>query len=151
PRMAAARRMTSSERLPIAVGQERSLMRSVHNRTPRAPGTAAVGRSRWAPGAPNAPAAAVAAPGSVADRSATGPMPPSPRRALVLAAVAIVLTGAWLAHAPQARAQGVKLPDAPISAIRFEGNATIPPEKVKVRLLSKVGQPFDPAKVDADV
>ncbi len=102
-----------------------------------------MGRSRSAPDAhgPDARATHPARPRST--RFAP------PRRALLLLAVAIP----WLAlaRAPEARAQGGKLPEGPISEIRFEGNATIPPEKVKVRLLSKVGQAFDPGKIDADV
>ncbi len=71
------------------------------------------------------------------------------RRALGLVAIAAPFL--LLATAQDARGQGGKLPEGLISDIRFEGNATIPPEKVKVRLLSKVGQPFDPQKIDADV
>ena len=43
------------------------------------------------------------------------------------------------------------LPEGKISEIRFEGNASIPPEKIKAKLLSKVGQPFDMQKINTDV
>jgi beta-lactamase regulating signal transducer with metallopeptidase domain len=56
---------------------------------------------------------------------------------------------------PASRAKSVtrsgKLPEAPIAEVRFKGNTTIPPEKIKVKLLSKAGQPFDSQKIEADV
>ena len=58
----------------------------------------------------------------------------------------VLLAGALAAHA-----QMGKLPESPIAEVRFEGNATIPPEKIKAKLLSKAGQPFDSQKIDADV
>ena len=48
-------------------------------------------------------------------------------------------------------AQGDRLPEGTISKIEFEGNATIPPEKIKPKLLSRVGQPLDQDKVEADL
>jgi outer membrane protein insertion porin family len=71
------------------------------------------------------------------------------RQALVVATVAVPFL--VLVSVPEAPAQGMKLPEGPISEIRFEGNATIPPEKIKAKLLSKAGQPFDTRKIDADV
>jgi outer membrane protein insertion porin family len=50
-----------------------------------------------------------------------------------------------------ARAQGDRLPEGTISKIEFEGNATIPPEKIKPKLLSRVGQPLDQDKAEADL
>ena len=44
-----------------------------------------------------------------------------------------------------------KLPAGPISEIRFEGNATIPAEKIKTKLLNKAGRPFNLRRIDADV
>ena len=41
--------------------------------------------------------------------------------------------------------------DKNLSEIRFEGNATIPAEKIRPKLLSRVGQPLDMQKIDADV
>ena len=70
------------------------------------------------------------------------------RRALGLAALAA--TFLVLAVPPRSLAQG-HLPEGPISEIRFEGNHSIPPEKMRTRLLSKAGQTFDPGKIDADV
>jgi RNA polymerase sigma factor (sigma-70 family) len=42
-----------------------------------------------------------------------------------------------------ARTQAAKFPQGPISKIEFEGNATITPDKIKPKLLSRVGQPLD--------
>ena len=50
-----------------------------------------------------------------------------------------------------ARAQVDRFPEGTISKIEFEGNATIPPEKIKPKLLSRVGQPLDQEKVEADL
>ena len=44
-----------------------------------------------------------------------------------------------------------RFPEGTISKIEFEGNATIPPEKIKPKLLSRVGQPLDQDKVEADL
>ncbi len=44
-----------------------------------------------------------------------------------------------------------KFPDGPISKIEFEGNATITPDKIKPKLLSRVGQPLDQDRVEADL
>ena len=49
------------------------------------------------------------------------------------------------------RAQGEKFPEGLISKIEFEGNATITPDKIKPKLLSRVGQPLDQDKVEADL
>ena len=70
--------------------------------------------------------------------SRTPPTRRAPARALAPIAVAWLL----LACAPQSHGQVGKLPEGKISEIRFEGNATIPPEKIKAKLLSKVGDPF---------
>jgi outer membrane protein insertion porin family len=63
--------------------------------------------------------------------------------AAILAAVAVV--------APPARGQGERFPEGTISEIQFEGNATIPSEKIKAKLLSRAGQPLDQEKVEADL
>ena len=42
-------------------------------------------------------------------------------------------------------------PPGSISEIRFEGNATIPAEKIRPKLLSQVGQPPDQEKFNADL
>jgi outer membrane protein insertion porin family len=63
-----------------------------------------------------------------------------------------VATLAMLAiAAPSARGQGERFPEGTITAIQFEGNATIPSEKIKAKLLSRVGQPLDQEKVEADL
>jgi outer membrane protein insertion porin family len=57
---------------------------------------------------------------------------------------------AIVAEAP-ARAQGERFPEGTITAIQFEGNATIPSDKIKAKLLSRVGQTLDQEKVEADL
>jgi len=44
-----------------------------------------------------------------------------------------------------------KFPEGTISKIEFEGNATITPDKIKPKLLSRVGQPLNHDKVEADL
>jgi hypothetical protein len=50
-----------------------------------------------------------------------------------------------------ARAQAEKFPERPISKIEIEGNARISTDKIKPRLLSRVGQPLDQDRVEADL
>jgi outer membrane protein insertion porin family len=52
---------------------------------------------------------------------------------------------------PSAQAQLDKFPTGTISKIEFEGNATITPDKIKPKLLSRVGQPLSQDKVEADL
>jgi RNA polymerase sigma factor (sigma-70 family) len=83
-------------------------------------------------------------------------------------ALALVVVGAasggvatWAVLAPTASqtsgpglhavGQVSRLPDGPISEIRFEGETIIPSENVKARLESKVGQPLDHRKIEADI
>src|SRR6516165_6596138 len=66
-----------------------------------------------------------------------------------LAWVAILATSANLA--PPVHGQGERFPEGTISAIQFEGNATIPSEKIKSKLLSRAGQALDQDKVEADL
>ena len=47
--------------------------------------------------------------------------------------------------------QGDRLPEGTISEIRIDGNATISSEKIRAKLLSRVGQPLDQQKVEADL
>jgi len=63
--------------------------------------------------------------------------------AAILTALAVV--------APPARGQGERFPEGTITAIQFEGNATIPSEKIKAKLLSRAGQRLDQEKVEADI
>ena len=62
-------------------------------------------------------------------------------------AIAIVV-GAVMSTRAQAQE---KFPDGPISKIEFEGNATITPDKIKPKLLSRIGQPLDQDRVEADL
>ena len=50
-----------------------------------------------------------------------------------------------------ARAQAEKFPEGSISKIEFEGNGTITSDKIKPKLLSRVGQTLDQDKVEADL
>ena len=47
--------------------------------------------------------------------------------------------------------QGDKLPEGTVTELRIEGNASIPTEKVRAKLLSRAGQPLDQQKVEADL
>ena len=49
------------------------------------------------------------------------------------------------------RTQVPNFPEGPISKIEFEGNATITADKIKPKLLSRVGQPLDQDRVEADL
>jgi outer membrane protein insertion porin family len=65
--------------------------------------------------------------------------------------VGIVTIVLVLALAHRAVAQIDRLPEGTITEIRIEGNATIPPEQIKGKLLSRVGQALDQQKVNADL
>ena len=52
---------------------------------------------------------------------------------------------------PRIIAQSDRAPQGIVSEIRFEGNKTIPAEKLKPKLLSKVGQAPDPQRFNADL
>ncbi len=86
-------------------------------------------------GAASGGVAAVRAPGA----SGASPAPPRPQ------------IGAPVAPAPKDPDPIGKLPTEPISEIRLEGNTTIPADRIKTKLLSRIGQPFDIQKIDADV
>ena len=151
--------MTTSGRLPIASVRKRSLMRSDESQIPPAPGMARVGRIRMTPGEPTAPGGRARPPTPDAV-GRLGPRLRSTTRACGSRSGRVVLVaprGAWsrsgdpAPHA-RARAQGrASSPRGRSPRSAFEGNATIPPEKIKAKLLSKVGQPFDPQKIDADL
>jgi outer membrane protein insertion porin family len=72
------------------------------------------------------------------------------RRAFALAL--FLLHGlAGLVAVPVLAQQGDKLPDGTVAEVRIEGNATIPSEKIRGKLLSRAGQPLDQQKVEADL
>jgi outer membrane protein assembly factor BamA len=50
-----------------------------------------------------------------------------------------------------ARPRVENFPEGPISKIEFEGNATITADKIKPKLLSRVGRPLDQDRVEADL
>ncbi len=119
---------------------------------------AAVGRIRRVPGAPTAPGAADAPAGTTtvapALSSTTGTRPRSDGATRAIAAAGAIGIAAILflaALAPPARAQADRALQGIISEIRFEGNTTISPEKLKPKLLTKVGQPPDAQKFNADL
>ena len=70
-------------------------------------------------------------------------------RAIGLACATAIF--AFLVEPIPARAQGERFPEGPISKIEFEGNATITTDKIKPKLLSRVGQPLDQDRVEADL
>ncbi len=49
------------------------------------------------------------------------------------------------------RTQAPNFPEGPISKIEFEGNTTITADKLEPKLLSRVGQPLDQDRVEADL
>jgi RNA polymerase sigma factor (sigma-70 family) len=49
------------------------------------------------------------------------------------------------------RTQAASFPAGPISKIEIEGNATVTSDKIKPKLLSRVGQPLDQDRVEADL
>ena len=75
------------------------------------------------------------------------------RHAAIAAAGAIGIAAILFlaALAPPARAQADRALQGIISKIRFEGNTTISPEKIKPKFLTRVGQPLDAQKFDADL
>ncbi|MGP0062707.1 MAG: POTRA domain-containing protein, partial [Isosphaeraceae bacterium] len=117
-----------------------------------------MGRIRRVPGAPTAPGAADAPAGTTtvapALSSTTGTRPRSDGATRAIAAAGAIGIAAILflaALAPPARAQADRALQGIISEIRFEGNTTISPEKLKPKLLTKVGQPPDAQKFNADL
>jgi outer membrane protein insertion porin family len=44
-----------------------------------------------------------------------------------------------------------RFPEGTVSEIQFQGNATIPAEKIRAKILTRVGQPIDQAKLNADL
>ncbi|MCA1684462.1 MAG: BamA/TamA family outer membrane protein, partial [Planctomycetia bacterium] len=105
---------------------------------PTGPGTAAPGRA--ADGARALPSGETSA--------APTPSPLACR--LALAALALTLA---LAPAPPARAArgGDELPDGVISQIKVEGNVSVTSEKVRGKVLSRVGGRLDARTINADI
>jgi Sigma-70, region 4/Surface antigen variable number repeat len=60
-------------------------------------------------------------------------------------------TAKIVAQPRPARAQAASFPAGPISKIEIEGNATITSDRIKPKLLSRVGQPLDQDRVEADL
>jgi outer membrane protein insertion porin family len=72
-----------------------------------------------------------------------------PGAIVLVCAVAAVF--AVVVEPRSARAQPNRFPEGVISKIEFEGNATITADRIKPKLLSRVGQPLDQDRVEADV
>ena len=80
-----------------------------------------------------------------ADRAGIGPL-----RLIVL--LAVLAGGPLGLLAPIAPAQqGDRLPEGMVTEVRIEGNATIPTEKIRAKILSRSGQPLDQQKVEVDL
>ena len=132
-------------------------MRSDERPTPPAPGMAPAGRIKREAGEATAAFVGSSARASNACASAVA-LPSAKYRATRLFA-ALRTIGLACATAifvlsiepVPARAQGEKFPEGPISKIEFEGNATITSDKIKPKLLSRVGQPLDQDRVEADL
>jgi outer membrane protein insertion porin family len=92
---------------------------------------------------------------SPAPRPSVQSRPPRAGLGSTLRAIGFVCAAALfllLIDPTPARAQGGdRLPEGTITKIEFEGNATIGPDKIKPKLLSRVGQPLDQDKVEADL
>jgi outer membrane protein insertion porin family len=69
----------------------------------------------------------------------------------VIGLVCATLLVALGVASPSARAQEEKFPEGLIARIEFEGNATITPDKIKPKLLSRVGQRLNQDNVEADL
>ncbi len=80
--------------------------------------------------------------------TAASARPPGPSRAAWTVLAAWTAALALLAGTP-ARAE--KLPEGPIAEIRFEGLTSISENRMRLKLLSRVGRPIDYNVVDADL
>lgn len=79
-------------------------------------------------------------------------MRPSGKRGPWLSAFLLLLAaGPRLGEVPARAQQGDKLPEGTVTEVRIEGNATIPSEKIRAKILSRAGQPLDQQKVEADL
>ena len=98
----------------------------------------------------NPPAPGKATAGLAAKRAR--PLVPriAPFQALILAQVftlVIVLIGS----APARAGKKDGLPDGVLSEVKIEGNLSVTSEKVRAKLLSKVGSPLDARLIDTDI
>ncbi|MGA8349665.1 MAG: POTRA domain-containing protein, partial [Isosphaeraceae bacterium] len=119
-----------------------------------APGTVSEGRVIIGPRVPTSDANAVPSPGSPVVSPWGGPAPCSTwvRVWIALAALALVAGDPSGILVARSRAQqGDKLPEGTVTELRIEGNASIPMEKIRAKLLSRAGQPLDQQKVEADI
>jgi outer membrane protein insertion porin family len=80
-------------------------------------------------------------------------MRPSGKRSLWLSAFLLILAAESipLGESTARAQQGDKLPEGTVIEVRIEGNATIPAEKIRGKILSRTGQPLDQQKVEADL
>jgi outer membrane protein insertion porin family len=132
-------------------------MRSDERQTPSAPGMVPTGWIKIETGESTAAVVGASARASIADVPARA-LPPAKSRAARLGsaprAIAVVCTVAifaFLVEPVPARAQGERFPEGRIAKIEFEGNATITSDRIKPKLLSRVGEPLDQDRVEADL
>jgi outer membrane protein insertion porin family len=131
-------------------------MRSDERPTSSEPGMVPAGRTKNATGESaaaviDAPAPAVGRHGRALFPTARSGMSPLLSALKVIGLVSATLVLAFTVGPVPALGQGEKFPEGPISKIDFEGNGTITPDKIKPLLLSRVGQPLDQDKVEADL
>ena len=66
-------------------------------------------------------------------------------------ALAFTLAIALIASAPARAGKKDGLPDGMLSEVKIEGNVSVTSEKVRAKLLSKVGSPLDARLIDTDI
>ena len=95
------------------------------------------------------------APGKAkAFRNANRGLPPGPRLAPLkasLLALAFAMAFALIGVAPARAGKKDGLPDGVISEVKIEGNVSVTSERVRAKLLSKVGSPLDARLIDTDI
>jgi hypothetical protein len=141
-------------RLLIGSLQERSLMGRSGKQNSSAPRTVSEGRVIVGPRAPSSRANAAARSGWPVVSPCDAPAACSTwvRVAVALVTLALVAGDPSGILVARGRAQqGDRLPEGTVTELRIEGNATIPTEKVRAKLLSRAGQPLDQQKVEADI
>src|SRR5262245_31350029 len=137
-------------RILIGSVQERSLMRRSETTDNSAPGT--VPRSRITTEA--CPIATGACLRLECSRGEGGDsllhVRPQWWQALLLVAI-LAADPSGMTTARSLAQQGDRFPEGTVTEVRIVGNATIPSEKIRAKLLSRAGQPLDQHKVEADL
>ena len=109
-----------------------------------------MGRIRRTPSEPTAPGSDLGLPtpamGAAVPSATPRARPRSDQRRRAIRPAGLIAMAVLLlstAGSSRVSAQSDRLPDGNIAEIRFEGNATITADKIKPKLLSRVGQPLD--------